>query len=60
MNIKEEEAESRAAAAPTATHVIQPISRWRTAKERGESVRAKKQRRRAAHRIALRRPHSKG
>jgi hypothetical protein len=36
------------------------ISRWRTASERSEGLRTKKLRRRAAHRVALRRSHSKG
>jgi hypothetical protein len=38
----------------------QQVSRWHTAGERAEAIRAKKQRRRAAHRIALRRSHAKG
>lgn len=35
-------------------------SQWHTAEERTDALRAKKQRRRAAHRIALGRSHAKG
>jgi hypothetical protein len=36
------------------------VSRWHTAGERAEGLKTKKQRRRAAHRIALRRSHANG
>jgi hypothetical protein len=38
----------------------QYVSRWRTAGERADALRAKKQRRRAAHRVALKRSHANG
>jgi hypothetical protein len=38
----------------------QYVSRWHTAGERDEALRTKQKRRRNAHRIALRRSHSKG
>jgi len=49
-------------AAPVQAQVTpkQDVSRWHTAAERAEALRAKKQRRRAAHRIALGRSHANG
>jgi hypothetical protein len=38
----------------------QPVSHWRTAAERAEALRARMLRRRAAHRVALKRSHTKG
>lgn len=38
----------------------QYVSRWHTAGERAEALGAKQKRRRDAHRITLRRSHSKG
>ncbi len=38
----------------------QSVSPWRTAEERAEAITAKKKRRRAAHRIGLRRSHANG
>jgi hypothetical protein len=48
--------------APVQTQVTpkQYVSQWRTAGERAEGLRAKKQRRRAAHRVALKRSHANG
>ena len=55
-----ESSEPTATSAPTPAHARQHISRWRTVEERAKGLKAKKQRRRAAHRIALRRSHAKG
>ena len=60
MAPKEDSSEPTATSTPTLTHAKQHVSRWRTAEERAKALRAKKQRRRAAHRIALRRSPSKG
>ncbi len=60
MASKEESPEPTAASAPAPLHAKQHISRWRTAEERATGLRAKKQRRRAAHRISLGRSHTKG
>lgn len=55
-----ESSEQAATSALAPPHERQNISRWRTAEERAKALRAKKQRRRAAHRIALERSHTKG
>lgn len=60
MATKEEASESTATPVQAPAHPRQYISRWRTAEERANGLRCKKQRRRAAHRIALRRSHAKG
>jgi hypothetical protein len=60
MSTKEESLESTPTPVPGPEHTRQYISRWRTAEERAEALRAKKQRRRAGHRITLRRSHTKG
>lgn len=60
MTTKEGSDETTATPAAAPVHSRPYISRWRTAEERAEALRAKKQRRRAAHRITLRRSHAKG
>jgi hypothetical protein len=60
MAPKEESSDSTATSAPAAVHPKQDITRWRTAEERAKALRTKKQRRRAAHRIALGRSHTNG
>jgi len=45
---------------PAPVHLQRSISGWRTAAERVEALRAKKQSRRAAHKMTLRRSHAKG
>ena len=60
MAPKEESSEPTATSAPPLVQRRQNISRWRTAEERAKALKAKKQRRRAAHRIALGRSHTKG
>ncbi len=60
MAPKEESSEPTATSAPTPPHAKQYVSRWHTAEERATALRAKKQRRRAAHRISLGRSHTNG
>jgi len=60
MSPKEESSEPTATSAPAPLHAKPHVSRWRTAEERTTALRAKKQRRRAAHRISLGRSHTKG
>lgn len=61
MAPKEESSEPTATSAATAPLHSKPyISRWRTAEERATALKAKKQRRRAAHRISLGRSHTNG
>lgn len=60
MASKEENSEPTATFAPVPAYPRQDISRWRTAEERATALRGKKQRRRAAHRIALGRSHTNG
>ena len=60
MAPKEENAEPTATSAPAPVHPRQDTPRWRTAEERATALRAKKQRRRSAHRIALGRSHTNG
>ena len=60
MATREEALEPSATPVQAPVHPKQHISRWRTAEERATGLRAKKQRRRAAHKIALRRSHAKG
>lgn len=57
-----EEETPTATATPGQTHVSakQVVTRWHNAAERAEGIKAKMKRRRAAHRISLRRSHSKG
>lgn len=56
----DESPESGAMPVQTPATVKQYVSRWRTAGERAEAIKAKKQRRRAAHRVALKRSHANG
>lgn len=51
---------SESAAIPAPAHSTQYVPRWRTAEERAAAIKAKKQRRRAAHRISLRRSPANG
>lgn len=60
MSAKEKSPELTATSDPTPRHAKEHITQWRTAEERASALRAKKQRRRAAHRIALRRSHANG
>jgi len=60
MTTKKEGLESTPTPVPAPVHPRRSISGWRTAEERAEALRAKKQRRRAAHRITLRRSHARG
>jgi hypothetical protein len=60
MAAKEESPEPNATPAQAQTSSKPYVSRWHTTGERVEAVKAKMRRRRAAHRIALRRSHSKG
>jgi hypothetical protein len=60
MPAKDENQESVATSTSEPAHPRQYVSHWRTAKERADAIKAKKQRRRAAHRIALRRSPANG
>jgi|HubBroStandDraft_4_1064222.scaffolds.fasta_scaffold28421_3 hypothetical protein len=60
MPIKDESSESAASSVPAPAHSKHYVSHWRTAEERADAIKAKKQRRRAAHRIALRRSPANG
>ena len=60
MTTNTEIPEANVAPAQLLIHPKPQVSRWRTADERAEGLRTKKLRRRAAHRVALRRSHSKG
>lgn len=60
MPTKDEGSESAATAVQAPAQSTQSVSRWRTADERAAGLKVKKQRRRAAHRIALRRSHANG
>lgn len=60
MSGKQEGPETTATAVATPTAPRQFASRWHTAAERADGLRAKKQRRRASHRIALRRSPANG
>jgi hypothetical protein len=60
MPTKDEATESTATTVAAPVHSRQYVPRWRTAEERAEALRAKQQRRRAAHRIALRRSPANG
>ena len=60
MSTKNESSESAAMSVPAPARPRQYVSHWRTAEERAEALRAKKQRRRAAHRIALKRSPANG
>jgi hypothetical protein len=60
MSTKDERSESTVTSVPLPAHSRQYVSHWRTAEERAEALQAKKKRRRAAHRIALRRSHANG
>ena len=63
MPMKDEISESAATIATSTAapaHSRQYVPRWHTAEDRADALRAKKQRRRAAHRIALRRSPANG
>lgn len=60
MPKKDENSESAANSVPAPARSGQYVSPWRTAEERAEALKSKKQRRRAAHRIALRRSPANG
>jgi hypothetical protein len=60
MSTKDQGSESPATTAPLPVDSRHYVARWRTAEERATGMRAKKQRRRAAHRIALKRSHANG
>ena len=60
MNAKEKSADLTATLDPTPGLPKQHITQWHTAEERAAALRSKKQRRRASHRIALRRSHANG
>jgi len=60
MPKKDESPESATSPVTAAPHSRQHVSHWKTAEERANALRAKKQRRRAAHRIALRRSSANG
>jgi len=60
MSKKNESSESPAISVPTLAQSKQYVSQWRTAEQRAEALQAKKKRRRAAHRIALRRSPANG
>jgi hypothetical protein len=60
MSATDEILESSATPVQIPATVKQYVSQWRTAEERAEALRAKKQRRRAAHRVALKRSHANG
>ncbi len=60
MTTTKETPEPSAATAQTQVIPKQHVSRWHTAGERAEALKGKQKRRRNAHRIALRRSHSKG
>ena len=60
MATKQEGSETTATAVAKPTDPRQYLSRWRTAEQRANGLRAKKQRRRASHRVALKRSHANG
>lgn len=60
MTMKENNSELPATPGTAPERPKQHVIRWHTADERAAALRAKKQRRRAAHRIALRRSHANG
>ncbi len=60
MPTKDESSESAATSVPVTAHPTQHVSPWRTAEERAQALKTKQQRRRAAHRIALKRSHANG
>jgi hypothetical protein len=60
MPTKGESSEAVATPVSSPAHSKHLVSHWRTAEERAEAINAKKRRRRAAHRIALRRSPANG
>lgn len=60
MPTKDENLESAPSSIAVPAHSKQSVSPWRTAKERADGIAAKKKRRRAAHRIGLKRSHANG
>jgi hypothetical protein len=60
MATKDETSESSATTVPAPVHARQYVPRWRTAEERANGLKAKQLRRRAAHRVALRKSHANG
>jgi len=60
MTTKEQTSAVTSTSEQTAVPMRQHVTCWRTAEERAGALKAKKQRRRAAHKIALRRSHANG
>jgi hypothetical protein len=60
MPAKDERSESAVTSVPLPAQSRQYVSHWRSADERAAALQAKKKRRRAAHRIALRRSSANG
>ena len=60
MPTKDKISESEATPVSASGHSQQYVPRWRTAEERAQGIKAKKHRRRAAHRVALKRSHANG
>ena len=60
MPTKDETSESTATTGSAPVHAKQYVPRWRTAEERAKGLKAKQLRRRAAHRVALKKSHAKG
>lgn len=60
MATKDETLEASATTVLAPVHAGQYVPRWRTAEERAKGLKAKQLRRRAAHRVALRKSHANG
>ncbi len=60
MPTKDETSGSAVSSVTMPAHSRQYVPRWSTAEARAEALKAKKHRRRAAHRIALKRSHANG
>ena len=60
MPTKDETTESTTITVPAPVHARQYVPCWRTAQERAVGLKAKQLRRRAAHRLALRKSHANG
>jgi hypothetical protein len=60
MTAEEESSAVTSTPDPPSVPAKQHVTRWRTAEKRAAGLSAKKQRRRAAHRVALRRSHANG
>lgn len=60
MTSKDGTSDSAATTVSVPAHSTQYVAHWRTAEERAQALKTKMRRRRAAHRIALRRSPANG